>query len=998
MKKLTYYTLLICLLVNAHLAQARLNFGLTGECEGLFKPEYEQRFGLGETSAFDRERLKNIRLYFSVDKKVAKEEECFTNSTNLNLWDLRNVSDYPQDHVALILQRLFPSPDGNNLTPNQGSDQDPVRDFTPKVVGMILNLIRDFNDQELQDEEGFIASLAWKIDEELNPGAFTKIRKRKAAMVKAGNEDRNKQLLKNLASLIDARKETKKHMPIYDFTQSFVHALKDQEAHSDLYGPDFVEKALFAFGLRKVAQTDNQKQAMLSLYEAMPDVVVPNFKEKLHEPFTNEGYQKVCEKIEAYNESQNYGNSEANKPLTLTEREKLIVAYGREEYAQIFPELQYYSTALYNKVDFPNCGEISLLNVLNLLLFDFEKKTLRVDVLKEMDFVYPPLVDYYETYPTIKSQQTEKANQAWTDVVSGHDFEVDLDINYANKSCCISGGAPPMVGIVRALFPDKRMCEISNDKESTANERTKATLDHLFELFSTNGEKWQWKVEGASNNKEQRIKNKYVTINAYKSGENVPRFNGVALRRAQPILTWAISRRHYNTLYYLNDYHNRVMEAYVKAFVEDFVTKSDNHLKALDIWLIPYKLKLFVIGKLEMSAGVSNQVLIQLVSSLIYASQEQKGLGVMFGCTRGENSLELMAANLLEVMALKDPIVAATLFPSFLKEDGTLDESVIKLHPRITSKFKVVMEQCEDPDFCYKCIKEVALDECTMLYLLNNIPRNTLSESKVLKIIDTYAKDVLFESVQVWKVLFDRFGDIFVGQDGTKNYWPLIWHQKNQKCVPLIFSWVKKAARDVLKFFKDKKIISKQDLLSRIFVPNGYTKQILSPFESISEPARIFSVLHTFGFAKADVRSSVGGLFCSTDFSVNDEIYVKIANTLQMTREDFWPLFPKFCGLGLTSRFDLLNHCLDVSNDKRGWTIYAPLVCQTYNYGTWNWEFTLPSGDQTDQEVQMEVGYYDWERAFLMPPIYINTTGIYVNPAMRLSEQQTDTSFCHTNL
>lgn len=452
--------ILLAFFISLPLRGTSIPFELAGEYQGLLRDPYQSVFSLEDALVIGMEgEIENARFYLAVGTKeegLSGEKFLKLNTGKLkNIMDFRGakVPDMPVDFVAFLFQRLFPSQDGLNIIPNQLSKDDPVKAFTPQTIGVILNKIRDFYLNPPKDREKFKRDLAFAIDHNLNPSI--------PAFYDLGTSQKNEDAYVK-------RENAKKHKLISDFTTTLLFALDDATQHP-FYTPYFVHKILFSFALQKAGRSEDPRYAMKAFYAAMPDVVQEDFK--LQDPFSKKmyaelkgrlmvlyGYQTPFElkqkAIETYGEG-----------YRLSLREELCFLYGKKYFDSLFPKVHYTNTANYKGTSFSNCGENTVLNWLNLFLFDFAQKSIRIEMLDKMEGVYKTLQEYYHDFPTEEAQQSQEGQEAWIYVVSGHSQKVDPDLYYykGEGTCEILHGFTSMAALMRALFPDETNCLIRDN-------------------------------------------------------------------------------------------------------------------------------------------------------------------------------------------------------------------------------------------------------------------------------------------------------------------------------------------------------------------------------------------------------------------------------------------------------------------------------------------------------------------------------------------------------
>ena len=151
-----------------------------------------------------------------------------------------------------------------------------------------------------------------------------------------------------------------------------------------------------------------------------------------------------------------------------------------------------YGEATHDSARYPDCGETSLRNFFNYMLYDpatasFNRGMLNVLARADGEVSFDPAIDeFYRDFPDMTSAISAEARNEWArTVVAGHE-----DVEYLKTGCEIrSAGSPDnmLVLIGHLLFQDEEIRVRRWDSKSR-NEK----LDALCEIFSTNGRTITW--------------------------------------------------------------------------------------------------------------------------------------------------------------------------------------------------------------------------------------------------------------------------------------------------------------------------------------------------------------------------------------------------------------------------------------------------------------------------------------------------------------------------
>ncbi len=818
--------ILLAFFISLPLRGTSIPFELAGEYQGLLRDPYQSIFSLEDALVIGMEgEIENARFYLAVGTKeegLSGEKFLKLNTGKLkNIMDFRGpkVPDMPVDFVAFLLQRLFPSQDGLNVIPNQLSKDDPVRAFTPQTIGVTLNKIRDFYLNPPKDREKFKRDLAFAIDHNLNPSI--------PAFYDLGTSQKNEDAYVK-------REKAKKHKPILDFTTTLLFALDDATQHP-FYTPYFVHKILFSFALQKAGRSEDPRSAMKAFYAAMPDVVQEDFK--LQDPFSKKMYAELKGRLMMLYSYQTPFDAKQKaietygKDYRLSPREELCFSYGKKYFDSLFPKVHYTNTANYKGTSFSNCGEYTVLNWLNLFLFDFAQKSIRVEMLNKMEGVSKPLLEYFKLFPTEEAQQSKKGQEAWTSVTSGHSQKTDPDLYYhkGGGTCEILHGFTSMAALMRALFPDETNCLIRDNQLLTPLERAKATLQHLVDKFSNKQETWKWSVDQAEEGKEHDITKNDLVIHMVKSGKNVPMDGEEPI--TDPILSLTFNHGHYNASF-SGGADDEYMELYGLSVLKS-LPNLKRSLSELDFSLASPTLTSFFfdsvfgddeldprnleLGKIFSQLSEETQNRLHMRSVLRPSLQNttlRMALFTYFVALKS-SPFYLMAANLLESLPGEDPTVVSLFLLNCLDEDGNLVKPV-KVQPRIDEKRSSICDSVKDPKFAYDClILDMGLNKLSR-HLMSHIPKGSLTKEQALQVIVKWSNDDDVDRA-LWETFIGRYGSVFIDElSGKIDPRAFLLHQPGGQGETLLNSILMESKDEVIQFFVESGWLTKEVVLDAL--------------------------------------------------------------------------------------------------------------------------------------------------------------------------------------
>lgn len=856
----------------------RFPFELAGQYDDeIIRPEVRERFGLRKAvSLSERGVFTNARFFFGVDDSESAQSDRYPvkpdfpqiNPKYVHWFNVRGreLPDYPINWTAFMLQWLYPSAAGYQLTTNQGLDFDPVRVFTPVTIGRILNSLNGFTVRDQESWDSFKMTLVDDIESSLPERSKKSVGRRRALTVQ--------------------------------FVDSFVAALNEQadreESGNTLYPSAFLENALFNFALEKAVAGSNPSQEMTDFYNAMPSVVVDGWQPLA--PFDQDGYKSLMTRIKGGN-------------LELEPREQFYLLCGLSAFSRLFPEQIYYSNASYEGTQFPNCGEASLLNVFNGFLWNFAEKHLRTDLLKKLPSINPALSQYFVTYPTTDNQQTPEGLQAWTDLVSGLTGQ---DIVYKKGGICeITGGTTSMAGALRALIGDDRFKEISILGGISPLERAKLTFDHFVEIFSLEGEEWSWEVGNADEGEEQALKdNEGFTINFSKQGDNTLIIDDEVYE--DELITWEFKPGHFEA-----SFPEKMAAKFLAPWVDAALRRDINlasrgslslGLNPMELWAMTkyWDWDHIILAKLgiqafdeELEEAYPELKISPLLSREYFAQFMREGLGsynyrnntnrliAFVGVSKAAaEGLYLFASNLYTGMPAGGVDSIRALLPLLADESGQLkDENAVeRVHPRLLKYREDVLTALEDTTQVYECLESGA-NVGEFIFLLNRMPTGSLDKDQTLKLFDSMIEELDY-TAELWNGVFEKFGNVFANTEGIVDVTQFMTYKSSKSAPIFVEKLFVCPGIEVLQWFIDQGYVRRDHLLE--VDADGESPLTLFRGSWYRIP-RLLLLCEGLRITKEDLRKAYEMVFVQMfrENSGENQDYQCAIDTLGLDKEDF---------------------------------------------------------------------------------------------------------------
>lgn len=435
---------------------------------------------------------------------------------------LRENKDCPQDAVSELIQRFFPSQDGQNFVANQ-IPSDIVSHLTPEMIGRIigrLSLLKEGDLKTKANEDKLAEDLKNILFQALNPERFEVSKKKKhlqggceAAVSSAvgiegqiaqceeviGNpSDRSSSPSSSGSSRSSPPDQAKRtgvgrEKDYKELAALIVAALK--ETPSQIYPAHLVEQTLLAFFWKK----GNGKEDLIKLSSGMhkENAGAIARTDILADPRAKQLF--LLQKYRPYDFDLIYltNHPEQAAEEMLKYPEKMAFYASQDKVTnQEFPPIIFYGSAAHeslkdaNPSTYSDCGETSLRNLLNIALFKdgkFDPSILDTLVTHNPNMhILKGLKEYYHKHPDPAKATSNEARNDWSQkVASGH-----KGVNYikGGDQCEINAGIDNMIAVLDSLlFHGKE-----EESPLAKGRKRKEKLDALCKALSREGFELDW--------------------------------------------------------------------------------------------------------------------------------------------------------------------------------------------------------------------------------------------------------------------------------------------------------------------------------------------------------------------------------------------------------------------------------------------------------------------------------------------------------------------------
>jgi hypothetical protein len=547
---LTPFIIPSLILLLSPYASAEINYQDMKGIHALLAPECEKLSPIHGFTALKTGTLSNLRFFGNYGPENANF------ACHAQVRGEQRQKDCPQDSTAALIQQLFPSPDGMNFVANQGSKDDPISQLSPLLIGKLLEKIRGLepallknpsaarpqfqseltqliyedlygkiqpqnkNYQTLRQTLDAKTSPAQKLQEEIDHCQTKGDPDAKIKDLKFQLDQVNKQLTSSaeVTQIQDKvqsqiQKELvkvqgqKKWKAILPFVQSLLGAIVESHPASFYYSPNTVAQSLLAYLWKKA----NTKEDLLKFLQGMPSCMKKANPSGLQEAYTQKEYTDWKMKF------QNGSPTAAQIDALVSDPERLaFYAYSHDMIDRPLPTLPGYSNAAHkslgkNEKDtkrkyhtFADCGETSLRNFFNILLYNKEEKKFDPALLKQVAeknhlqlYAAPGkktpkgLLAFYERNSDFSNVESDSVRDDWSRrVVSNLKSPA---VNYikpeAAPVCEINAGVKNMLAVIENLLGDPKLKDLKYPQEK---------WDQICKVFSREGFQLDWTVKGGS--------------------------------------------------------------------------------------------------------------------------------------------------------------------------------------------------------------------------------------------------------------------------------------------------------------------------------------------------------------------------------------------------------------------------------------------------------------------------------------------------------------------
>ncbi len=443
-----------------HIAVAEISYRDMKGVHAVLSPEYDYLSPVYGFTLLATKTLENLRFYGNYGSKI-EGLGCLEKASRIHELLVKN-NDCPQDHTAELIQRLFPSQDGVNFVANQ-IDSDLVSHLTPELIGKVLGTLSQVHDEDLKDLK------------------------------------RREELTENLKKTLFEGLHSKR---VKELSKLIVESLRESRSSPLAYSSHLPEQALLAFFWKK----GDQRQDFLRLFQGMAQVN-PKILRKgdaLQEFESQKSYLKSDVHLaELQSEAQKNPGKVAED--FIQNPEKLVLDMQEDSLSvKPLPPIFSYGQARHSsleKASYPDCGETSLRNFLNIAIYDPTKGKLNIDFLRNQVkknpqlHLHPNLIEFYQKHSDPALAMTQAPRDEWSErVTSRHDGVAYLRPEEAPQ-CEITSQSSGGFGFDNMMKVLGRL--LFNRDFSLSNTASRAQkLDELCHALSREGFNLNWILEG----------------------------------------------------------------------------------------------------------------------------------------------------------------------------------------------------------------------------------------------------------------------------------------------------------------------------------------------------------------------------------------------------------------------------------------------------------------------------------------------------------------------
>jgi hypothetical protein len=313
----------------------------------------------------------------------------------------------------------------------------------------------------------------------------------------------------------------------------FVAALLESRGQTATYPKYFPEQTLLAFFVQKA----EKKEDLMALFRGMPGLLrnpsaladASAVSAFIANQWTDADYDRELSKARLKIKAERFA-----------EDREFMIYFLMEDKArtQLIPPMVMYSQAGHEsmgKATYPDCGETSLRNFFNILLYRPERGIFDANVLTEIEHAhpevhfFPALKTFYERHFLASEASLQKVRDDWSDTVTSR----HPGIRYLNPKgeapqCEIAGGFDNLLTVLDRLLS-------FHDADAVAVRSRSEKLDTLCRVFSKEHRALTWEVEDPSDNNPARPQLDEATV-AVKLAFSIDGF---------PAFSWYFTPRHF---------------------------------------------------------------------------------------------------------------------------------------------------------------------------------------------------------------------------------------------------------------------------------------------------------------------------------------------------------------------------------------------------------------------------------------------------------------------
>ena len=447
--------------------RAELSFEAVSGAASVVKPKYQAQAASLYGFVANKTYMPNLRFFGHYGLK----------NPDILMPEYKTIpeDDYPQDHVASLIQWLFPSFDRIIFVANQRAG-DFVSQLTPTIIAQLLRAIIE--------TQGTADAIVYAeiIDRGLHSKTYENIKDQ----FKKKTENQENQV----NDIVSTRLESKKCKKIRLFSEVLVCALLEAPKNA-LYPEHVVEQALLAFFWKKAETRDD----LQSFSRALGNEISTSKRREDAQIFNKDLYLDLQKRF--------LNAPEPSTSEVFLNPESIVFAgYGWSIYENPYPQLISYSNACFMGKSFPDCVETSLRNFFNVFFYDASNHCFDVQggakrVHENGGEISDELIAYYKKYRTLSSQMSQSARDDWAKLVSNvkHVHYLKTPTECKDPTCEIKTSVVNTMLIIMSLIKSPDFIEITREKNQKNYNRIAKNYTVLMQLFSDQESEWEWSCD-----------------------------------------------------------------------------------------------------------------------------------------------------------------------------------------------------------------------------------------------------------------------------------------------------------------------------------------------------------------------------------------------------------------------------------------------------------------------------------------------------------------------